>query len=51
MSAVTASLPTTLPSVDAIVVEIRDGQVVNRPTHAVIGIAVKGERAVARSGE
>jgi putative transposase len=29
--------------IDAIVVKVRDGQVVNRPFYAVIGVTVNGE--------
>jgi hypothetical protein len=32
--------------VDAIVVKVRDGQVVNRPVYVVIGVTVDGERDI-----
>jgi hypothetical protein len=32
--------------IDAIVVEVRDGQVVNRPIYVVIGVTVNGERDI-----
>jgi transposase-like protein len=32
--------------VDAIVVKVRDGQVVNRPIYVVIGVTVNGERDI-----
>jgi putative transposase len=32
--------------IDAIVVKVRDGQVVNRPIYAVIGVTVNGERDI-----
>jgi putative transposase len=32
--------------IDAIVVKIRDGQVVNRPIYVVIGVTVNGERDI-----
>ena len=32
--------------IDAIVVKIRDGQVVNRPVYVVIGVTVNGERDI-----
>ena len=32
--------------IDAIVVKVRDGQVVNRPIYVVIGVTVKGERDI-----
>jgi transposase-like protein len=32
--------------IDAIVVKIRDGQVVNRPIYAVIGVSINGERDI-----
>ena len=32
--------------VDAIVVKVRDGQVVNRPVYVVIGVTVNGERDI-----
>jgi putative transposase len=32
--------------IDAIVVKVRDGQVVNRPVYAVIGVTVNGERDI-----
>src|ERR687884_5645 len=32
--------------VDALVVKIRDGQVVNRPVYVVIGVTVNGERDI-----
>ena len=32
--------------IDAIVVKIRDGQVVNRPVDVVIGVTVHGERDI-----
>ena len=36
--------------IDAIVVKIRDGQVVNRPIYAVIGVSVNGERDILGCG-
>src|SRR4051794_41916567 len=32
--------------IDAIVVKVRDGQVVNRPVYVAIGVSVNGERDV-----
>ena len=32
--------------IDAIVVKVRDGQVVNRPIYVVIGVTVNGERDI-----
>ena len=32
--------------IDAIVVKVRDGQVVNRPVYVVIGVTVNGERDI-----
>jgi putative transposase len=32
--------------IDALVVKVRDGQVVNRPVYAVIGVTVNGERDI-----
>jgi transposase-like protein len=32
--------------IDAIVVKVRDGQVVNRPVYAAIGVSVNGERDI-----
>jgi putative transposase len=32
--------------IDAIVVKVRDGQVVNRPVYVAIGVTVNGERDI-----
>jgi putative transposase len=32
--------------IDAIVVKVRDGQVVNRPVYVIIGVTVNGERDI-----
>jgi putative transposase len=32
--------------IDAIVVKVRDGQVVNRPVYVVVGVTVNGERDI-----
>jgi Transposase, Mutator family len=36
--------------IDAIVVEVRDGQVANRPAYAAIGVTLAGEKDVLRVG-
>jgi transposase-like protein len=32
--------------IDAIIVEVRDGQVTNRPVYVVIGVTVNGDRDI-----
>ncbi|SBW22942.1 hypothetical protein FDG2_3337 [Candidatus Protofrankia californiensis] len=32
--------------IDTVVVKVRDGQVVNRPVYAIVGVTVHGERDI-----